>query len=48
MKNNVKGYNELTSKMEATAKNELDARVNALSKKGRTAFQERCAAYYTS
>ena len=46
MKNNIKGYNELTSKMEATAKNELDARVNALSKKGRTAFQERCAADY--
>lgn len=46
MKNNIKGYNELTSKMEATAKNELDARVNALSKKGSESFKERCAADY--
>lgn len=45
MKNN-KGYNELVSKMEATAKEQLDSRVAGLSKKGSDAFKARCAEDY--
>ena len=45
MKNN-KGYNELVSKMEATAKEQLNARVVELSKKGSDAFKARCVEDY--
>lgn len=45
-KNNTKGYAALTGKMDETAKNELNAKVEALSKKGKAAFDERCVADY--
>ena len=38
MENNKKGYKELSAKMDETAKNELNARVEALSKKANAAF----------
>lgn len=44
--NSNKGYNELTSKMEATAKEQLNARVVELSKKGSEAFKARCVENY--
>ena len=46
MENNKKGYKELSAKMDETAKNELNARVEALSKKANAAFHERCATDY--
>lgn len=47
MKNNIKGYNELVSKMEATAKEQLDSRIAGLSKNGSEAFKARCVEDYT-
>lgn len=44
--NSNKGYNELVSKMEATAKEQLNARVVELSKKGSETFKARCVENY--
>ena len=44
--NSNKGYNELVSKMEAIAKEQLNARVVELSKKGSETFKARCVENY--
>ena len=46
-KTSTKGFAALTGKMEETAKSEMNARIEGLSKKAKAAFNERCTTEYT-
>lgn len=46
-KTSTKGFAALTGKMEETAKSEMNARIEGLSKKAKAAFNERCVTDYT-
>lgn len=46
-KTSTKGFAALTGKMEETAKSEMNARIEGLSKKAKAAFNERCTTDYT-
>lgn len=45
-KNSIKGYAALTGKLESSVIDELNNRINVLSDKAKTAFNERCAENY--
>ncbi len=46
-KTSTKGFAALTGKMEETAKSEMNAKIEGLSKKAKAAFNERCTTDYT-
>lgn len=46
-KTNNKGFANLTSKMDENVKNEMNAKIEGLSKKAKAAFNERCTEDYT-
>ena len=46
-KTNNKGFANLVSKMDENVKNELNSKIEGLSKKAKAAFNERCTEDYT-